>query len=548
MNDSVNHRKERLSDTLGIKAAIIIVIILVGVNSIFIYSKLGDLEENKRRTDDILEFQEQLDMIFEAVQKSDLGMRGFFINPDNGMLTPHNESIEDQKRSLEILIELFDKYGQPTEDLKQFMSEVKSYIELNTSLIQKINEGDYEYVRDVVKSDPGYDLWIKYTKFIPEIEGFLEHLTTSTEQDYQNDIIKTVFVQVFILILGVPALLIILKKITNATKRRAQLFHSIDQSNRQYVFDNQEQIDGKEEDRIISYLKKNLAEASSFIKEITSGNYEVTWHGMNDSLKDTNKDNLAGNMMKMRDNMKDVKIKDDRHLWTVNGLAKFADIVRDNMNNMSEFSDKIISNLVKYLEANQAAFFVVNEDEEMLELKGCFAYDRKKFLDQGIGKGQGLAGQCWVEKQLMHLKEVPDDYVRITSGLGEETPTNLIIAPVMAEETVMGIIEIASFTEFETYKIEFVQKVCESIGSSLAMIKANEQTSKLLQESKEMSERLRSQEEELLQNSEELQATQEEMQRKLEEAEAKLKAVEKVYGSIEIDSEGNLIEKTISQQ
>lgn len=238
--------------------------------------------------------------------------------------------------------------------------------------------------------------------------------------------------------------------------------------------------------------------------------------------------------------MKAVKIKDDQHLWSVNGLAKFADIIRDNMHDLGEFSGKIVSNLVKYLGANQAAFFVVNEEQEMLDLKGCFAYDRKKYESMSIHKGQGLAGQCWLEKELLYLKQVPANYVRITSGLGEETPTNLIITPVMAEDQVMGIIEIASFTEYEPYKIDFIDKLSASIGSSLAMIKVNDQANRLLQESKEMSERLRSQEEELLQNSEELQATQEELQRKLKEAELKLRATEAAYGKIVMNEEGRL--------
>jgi CHASE3 domain sensor protein len=533
--------KEKISDTTGIKVAIVMVIILVGINGIFIYSKLGDFEENKLRMADILEFREQMDMIFETVQKSDLGMRGFFINPEEGMLTPHLESIEDQKISLEILMELFEKYTLETDALKAFMSEVKTYIELNSELITKIREGDLDYVRATVKEDPGLDLWGKYTEFSPEIETFLDELDIKAEADYQNGIINTVLVQVLILLIGIPALLVILKKITKAANKRAELFQSIDQSNRVYVFDNQEHIDGKEEEKIIGYLKENLAEASQFVKQITDGNYEVSWKGMQEGLIDSNKDNLAGNMIKMRDHMKAVKVKDDQHLWSVNGLAKFADIVRDNMNDISEFSDRIISNLVKYLDANQAAFFVVNEAEEVLELKGCFAYDRKKFIDQGISKGQGLAGQCWLEKGIIHLKEIPKDYVRITSGLGEDTPTNLLIAPVMAEEKVMGVIEVASFSKFEDYKLEFISKVCSSIGSSLAMIQVNDQTNKLLVESKEMSERLRSQEEELLQNSEELQATQEEMQRKLQVSERKLEAVEEIYGKVEIDEQGKLI-------
>jgi CHASE3 domain sensor protein/putative methionine-R-sulfoxide reductase with GAF domain len=531
----------RLSDSFGIRLSIFLVILLVGINGIYIYSKLGDLKESRQRIADILEFREQIDMIFEAVQKSDLGMRGFYINPDDKMLKPHSESLTDQQKSLKILTALFQKYGLETRHLLEFMGKVRVYIELNDLLIEKIRAGDLAYVSEVVKSDPGYQLWLDYSEFIPVVDQFLTELNQKSEENYQQDILTMIFVQVLILLIGVPALLTILNSITTSQRKRHALFSSIDASNRKFVFDNQEPIDSREEEQIIDYLKKNLAEASEFIKEVTNRNYHVSWTGLTDSLAEFNRDNLAGNMIKMRDHMKEVKLKDDQHLWTVNGLAMFSDIIRNNMNDLTLFADRIVSELVKYTEANQAAFFVVNEDQEMLELKGCFAYDRKKFVNQGIEKGHGLAGQCWQDKQLILLKEVPKEYVSITSGLGEATPTYLIVAPLLAEGKVMGVIEIASFEVFESYKVGFIESLCASIGSSLAMISANEKTGILLQESKEMAERLRSQEEELLQNTEELQATQEEMQRKLQSAERKIAAVEKLVGKIEVDDKSTLV-------
>lgn len=530
------------SDSLGVKIAILLVISLVGINAIFIYGKLNDFEASSQQAADIIEFREQIDMIFESVQKSDLGMRGFFINPENKMLNPHAESIQDQVNSLNSLLELFDKYGLEQEKLKEFMSEVKTYIELNETLISMIRINNLDYVKSIVKQDPGYDLWIKYSEFIPEVEEFLNNLTLETKEEYQNDVIKTIMVQLIILIVGVPALLMILKKINSTAEQRGELFSSIDESNRKFVFEDLEKIDSKEENKIIDYLKQNLEEASLFVKEITQGNYDVSWSGLDKKLLEHNKENLAGNLLIMRDHMKEVKKKDDEHLWSVNGLAEFAEIIRNNMENQSVFADKIISHLVKYLEANQAAFFVVNDQGDFLELKGCYAFDRKKFIDKTISKGQGLAGQCWLEGDLIVLKEVPEDFVSITSGLGEANPSNLIIAPIMADEKVLGIMEIGSFQEFPAYKIAFVEKLCDSIGSSLASIRAAEQTTQLLNESKDMSERLKSQEEELLQNSEELQATQEEMQRKLLAAEKKLAGYEKEFGKFELSDDGSLLE------
>lgn len=531
----------KISDGAGIKIAISLVIFLVSSSSIFIYKKLKDFEQNKAFTADIIEFREQLDMIFESVQKSDLGMRGYYIHPHEKMLNPHQEAIVDQKVSLGILTELFKKYGLELEGLQEFMAYVKEYIALNEELVNKIKDGDLEYVSSVVADDPGYDLWLKYSAFMPAVETFLDHLTATSEEEYQRDIQKTILLQLIILLLGIPSLLIIMKKINTTAKRRAELFEIIDSSNRNYVFDDRSPINNKDEERIIDYLKKNLEEASTFIKGITNGNYKVAWSGLTDRLSEFNKGNLTGNLMHMRDQMIDVKTKADQNLWSVNGLAKFAEIIRNNMNDLNSYADIIISNLVKYVDANQGAFFVVDDKDENLELKGCFAYDRIKFVGKTISKGQGLSGQCWLEKNIMLLKEIPEEYVSITSGLGEANPTNLIIAPVMAEDKVLGIIELGSFVEFPSDKLAFIEKLCASIGSSLATIRVNHKTSQLLQESKEMSERLKSQEEELLQNAEELQATQEEMARKLSEAEKKIKAVEALTGQLELDDKGNLM-------
>ena len=542
-----NQNKHKLSDSMGVKVSILLIIILVGGNSIFIYNTLSDLDENKSRMTDIIEFREQMDMIFETVQKTDLGMRGFFINPNDGMLVPHIESFEDHKKSLESLESLFDKYNLEQDQLKQFMIEVKKYLELNSSLIEKIRIGDKEYVENVVRGDPGLELWKKYVAFSPTIEKFLDDLSATEEEEYQRDVFNTILFQVLILLIGIPALLVILKNITSASKKREELFRSIDENNRTFVYDNGVQIDAKEEENIIEYLKENLKEASHFISEITDGNYKVSWNGQEEEKGETNSENLAGHMLKMRNRMKEVKMKDDIQMWSANGLAKFSDIVRDNMHDLAHFADQMISELVKYIGANQAAFFVVNQQTELLELKGCFAYDRKKFVDISISKGQGLAGQCWLEKQIVHLKEIPGDYVKITSGLGEETPTSLVIVPILADDKVMGIIEIASFTELEDYKIEFIEKLSESIGSSLAMIQVNAQTSKLLRESKEMQEIFKGQEEMLRQNSEEMRATQEEMERKLSEAENKMKTVEEIFGPFEFDEEGKLIGAPVEQ-
>jgi GAF domain-containing protein len=208
--------------------------------------------------------------------------------------------------------------------------------------------------------------------------------------------------------------------------------------------------------------------------------------------------------------------EDRRRNWVTVGLAQFSDILRSS-NDLKILCETILSSLIKYLGANQGGIFLVNEtdgQETYLELVACYAYDRKKFLEKKIHVGEGLVGQCLLEKDTIYLTDVPDNYVQITSGTGAATPRCIVIQPIKINDEIVGVFEIASFNVLDKYEMEFLSKLSESVASVVSSVKVNERTVKLLEESRINQESMRSQEEELRQNLEELNATQEEMRRK----------------------------------
>jgi len=312
--------------------------------------------------------------------------------------------------------------------------------------------------------------------------------------------------------------------------------------------DQQLELDIKTGDEIeeMTYALKTsvngLNKKTDFANHIESGNLEYEFELLSDE------DMLGKALVEMRDSLKRAqqeeekrKIDDQKRRWTNEGLAKFADILRQNNSNLKELSYQIIKNLIHYLEANQGGLFLVNDDDKsniFLELIAAFAFDRKKHVEKTIEMGDGIVGAVAMEKLTTYIEDLPDDYISITSGLGGANPRSLLVVPLKMENNVYGVLEIASFNKFEKYHIEFVEKVAENIAATLSSVKTNIQTSELLEKFQQQSEEMAAQEEEMRQNMEELQATQEEAGRKSAEMESFLHALEESSCIIEYSPEG----------
>src|SRR5258706_8679455 len=250
-------------------------------------------------------------------------------------------------------------------------------------------------------------------------------------------------------------------------------------------------------------------------------------------------------MLNMQGELGRVVEKDKKQNGTTEGMAKFGEILRSNNSDIEKLTDEIIGNLVKYLKANQGALYIIDDtsdsEDKTMSIASCYGWDKKKYVNQKVHLGEGLTGQAWQEGDVIYLTDVPSNYIRITSGLGDANPNAVLIVPLKVNDQIFGVVELASFGSVKDFEIEFVKKIAESIAATISTVKVNARTQRLLSESQQMTEEMRAQEEEMRQNMEELQATQEEMQRGQSESEGAMQALNSALSVVEYDMEGKIL-------
>ena len=304
--------------------------------------------------------------------------------------------------------------------------------------------------------------------------------------------------------------------------------------------------------QVISNQKKHLRKKSKrshfvldFVDNLREGNFDGTLP-LNES-----KDKLARSLLRLRDYLikskndeEQRRIEEEQRNWVTQGVAQFGELLRKENDNIEDLSYNILRYLVDYMKINQAGFYLLNKsgvEETHFELTACIAFERKKFADRHIKWSEGLVGRCALEKETIYLTDVPNDYVNITSGLGESNPRSVLLVPLKTNDEIFGVIEMATFQILQEFEIEFVEKTAESIALTISSVQNNIQTNKLLKETQNQAERMSQQEEELRQSLEEMQATQEESDRREVEMKGILEAIDHAAISSEFETDGTLI-------
>lgn len=235
-------------------------------------------------------------------------------------------------------------------------------------------------------------------------------------------------------------------------------------------------------------LSLEIQEALQFIRKIGEKDFSMQLEYLNPQ------EGLGKSLIEMREQLQQISEEETNRNWTVTGITKFSDLLRDNQNaELSEIGYLFIRDLVNHVGANQGAVYIINNEAKprpVVECVAAYAYSRRKFLQKTFEMQEGLVGRCIMDNEVIYIDDIPENYIQITSGLGEALPRSIILAPIRVNEITYGVVELAAMKKFAKHEIDFVKEVSEDLGSTVANAQINKQTRELSAKANEIRQEL----------------------------------------------------------
>ncbi len=263
-----------------------------------------------------------------------------------------------------------------------------------------------------------------------------------------------------------------------------------------------------------------------------------------------NQDPIIGKTLtEIRDNLlsaeKEKKYSIEENIktqWFQTGIADFSKLLQQDFENTEDLSSQSIRKLVKHLEVEQGGIFILHnkDDKDILVLEATYAFDKKKKLDTEIEIGESLVGKCAKEREVLRIDNLPEGYTFIGSGLGEDTPKSLLLVPMMYENNLFGVIEIASLYKIAEYKIDFIKGIGERIAAEISSIKTGLLTKTFAEDFKKQAEELALKEKEAASTISELQNARDKIAEQATETSGILNALVSVASVVFYDMEGRI--------
>jgi CheY-like chemotaxis protein/signal transduction histidine kinase/HAMP domain-containing protein len=242
---------------------------------------------------------------------------------------------------------------------------------------------------------------------------------------------------------------------------------------------------------------------------------------------------LKDNINTMIDNLRLTTDRNEEQDWLKTNLARFTGMLQ-GQRDLATVGRLLLSELAPLVNAQQGVIYRTGSDNQPgLLLLSTFADNAEDGHKKTVIMGEGLIGQCAVEKRSMLITAVPKDAVPVRSGLFQSVPANIIVLPVLFEDQVKAVIELATFGDFTATHLAFLEQLTSSIGIVLNSIEATMQTENLLEQSQQLATELQTQQRELQQTNEQLGLKAQQLAEQNAEVERKNQEIEQARRALE---------------
>jgi PAS domain S-box-containing protein len=358
----------------------------------------------------------------------------------------------------------------------------------------------------------------------------------------------SIIIALFVMVLAAILIILVLKRYIKIWEGLDKFANAI-LSGEKGVFEKEDEmvVKGKSialKDSLVN-IAKSLDGLSNINNSALEGNYDVELenefknHQVYKSTKQFHK-KYKSSLQELTNENKDLK----HFKLLTEGLEKINKILKHYHNDLQQLSINVIHALVDILEIEMGAvFFLKKENEEQyLDLIVSYAYSENRFQKRRFNLGESLVGACAAEKRTIYMKKIPDDYLKIISGLGMSSPKSILIVPLIFENTVLGVIELGTLKDFDENGITFSERAAEIIANTLSMAETNIVTSELLEQTRKQTLELEKRDKLMLEAIDELKQLQNKTASSEAAVRAKLEAMNNTLMMVEYTSRGILLD------
>lgn len=523
-------------------AVLLILMTLVAMMSIY---RLSDLNDRLNRIVDVSAEKIKLgDRMKRDIIEINRAKNNVLLSSSQEEMGHYADRIDNLKNDLNIrmkeLCSLADEDGRAR--LDEFTVWWEKYLDISRQVVALSRSGSIGEARKL-SVEKGRKLLVKaeaiMTDFVDKSDQNLDVDKIESDKNYAAARNQSISVLLIALIAGILVAVAIVRGIVSRVNRMSEKARDI-ASGKFYEED-------KEEDRDeLSRVSLSLKEISGSFENITGQAQEIAKGDFSASIDLRSKDDELGIALQlMTESLREYKTEIEKQDWLKSGQNELNEKMRSDQG-ILHLAQNVITYLAKYLDAQIGALYIAEEDSNDLKLSGSYAFPKCKELNAIIKIGEGLAGQAAFEKEMISVTNIPEDYVRVNSAIGDSLPRNVLVTPLLLEGALKGVIELGSFREFSDTYMEFLNLVMENIAMGINSAQARTKMKALLEETQLQAEELEAQQEELSQINEELEqqtielkaseeklkAQQEELEATNEELEEKTEHLEKQKAAI----------------